>query len=146
MATVATFSGCGAGAGADRPVTAIARGIVTYRGEPVSEAVVVLQPSDKRGYSASAMTDREGRFDLKTFPPESGAVPGFYGVVIMKVSQEDVYAESEEGIRPKGSASKGSAPQPTSLIPARYSDPSKSELNVEVPSSGTDHLLFNLVD
>ena len=138
MAVAVVSAGCGSGRPkSNRPATALARGLVTYRGEPVSDAVLVFQPSAQGGFAASAMTDREGRFDLKAFPPDSGAVPGSYGVVVMKVSQEDVASEGGPG---------NAVAQPASLIPAKYSDASKSGLNAEVPAEGTEMLLFELKD
>jgi hypothetical protein len=130
------ISGCG-GPKSDRPSVVPARGRVTYRGEPVADAVLVFNPSTTDGFAASASTDPQGAFDLKTFPPESGAVPGTYSVAILKVSQEDIYAE--------GNPKRGAA-QPTSLIPARYGNPSKSGLQLEVPADGTDQLLIELTD
>lgn len=134
---VVAATGCGSRAKPNRPATVPARGVVTYRGEPVSDAVLVIQPSAQKGYAASASTDAEGKFDLKAFPPDSGAVPGAYGVVVMKVSQEDVHSE--------GSHRRG-IPEPKSLIPAKYVDPAKSGLRVEIPAGGAEELRFDLKD
>jgi len=138
MAVAVVCAGCGSGRPkSNRPATALARGLVTYRGKPVEDAVLVFQPSAQSGFAASAMTDRDGRFDLKAFPPDSGAVPGTYKVVVMKVSQDDVAAAAGPG---------NAVAQPASLIPAKYCDPSKSGLTAEVPAEGTEQLLFELRD
>lgn len=133
---VVVLAGCGGGPKTDRPATVPAHGLVTYRGEPVPEAVVVFQP-DGHKYAAAATTDAEGKFDLKAFPPESGAVPGAYRVTLMKISQDDVVYEKTP---------RRSVPQPKSLIPAKYADPTKSGLTVEIPADGAEELRFELKD
>ncbi|HWL08015.1 MAG TPA: hypothetical protein VNQ76_06415 [Planctomicrobium sp.] len=131
-------AGCGGSRSkGDRPATVRARGVVTYQGEPVTDAVVVFQPSTQGGFAASALTDQKGEFDLKTFPPDSGAVPGMYAVAILKVSQEDIYSEETQ---------KASVARLRSLIPSQYSNASKSGLNVEIPPKGTEQLVFDLKD
>src|SRR5579863_8429677 len=67
-----------------RPETAPASGVVTFQGEPLEGAVVVFQPTAPDGIGASALTDGEGKFELQTFPPDFGAVPGKYVVCITK--------------------------------------------------------------
>ena len=131
------LAGCGGNGAPQRPATAIAQGMVVYRGEPVSEAVVVFQSTTPGGYAASAMTDEHGEFDLKAFPPASGAVPGAYVVTILKGSQEDVYA---------GGGSPAATPASVPLIPVKYSLPAQSGLKAEIPESGTQGLFFDLKD
>ncbi|AMV20788.1 hypothetical protein [Planctomyces sp. SH-PL14] len=136
LLAVVVLTGCGGGPKTDRPATVPAHGVVTYRGEPVPEAVVVFQPSAHK-YAAAATTDAEGKFDLKAFPPESGAVPGAYRVTLMKISQDDVVYEKK---------ARRSVPQPKSLIPAKYADPTKSGLTVEISAEGAEELRFELKD
>lgn len=136
LLAVVVLTGCGGGPKTDRPATVPAHGVVTYRGEPVPEAVVVFQPSAHK-YAAAATTDAEGKFDLKAFPPESGAVPGAYRVTLMKISQDDVVYEKK---------ARRSVPQPKSLIPAKYADPTKSGLTVDIPTDGAEELRFELKD
>lgn len=136
LVAMALLAGCGGGPKTDRPATVPAYGVVIYRGEPVPEAVVVFQPNGHK-YAAAATTDAQGKFDLKAFPPESGAVPGAYRVTLMKISQDDVVYEK----KPRGAVA-----QPKSLIPAKYADPTKSGLTVEIPAEGAEELRFELKD
>ena len=141
IAFVAAISGCGAPSDPwldARPETALASGIVTYLGKPLEGAVVVFQPQDPHGVGASALTDSEGKFELQTFPPDFGAVPGLYSVTIMKTE-----------IPQQKSLSPGNADDPgpvfaVSVIPERYSRTSNSGLKAEIPESGADSLDFDL--
>ncbi|MDB5338285.1 MAG: hypothetical protein JWN70_3904 [Planctomycetaceae bacterium] len=135
------LSGCGEQADHwkdARPETAPASGMVTFDGEPLEGAVVVFQPTAPDGIGASALTDGEGKFELRTFPPELGAVPGKYAVSIMK---------TEMPKRPSSSAGNVDDPEPihvVSVIPQKYAIPTQSDLSAEIPESGTDTLDFEL--
>lgn len=97
----------------------------------------MFQPTAPGGIGASALTDSEGKFELKTFPPDLGAVPGTYSVTITKTEM------------PKQSANTGNADDPApifvvSVIPERYGISSKSDLTAEIPEEGTDTIAFDL--
>ena len=119
-----------------RPDTAPASGIVTYEGEPLAGAVIVFQPTAPGGIGASALTDAEGRFELQTFPPEPGAVPGTYAVAVMKTEMPAAAAT--------GSAGDPDPIHVVSVIPEKYAIPANSGLTAEVPDGGTDTLDFDL--
>lgn len=133
---------CGCGKKSDRwkdarPATAPASGVVTLQGAPLEGAIVVFQPAAPGGIGASALTDAQGKFELKTFPPDLGAVPGKYAVTVMK---------TEMPKRPAGSANVDD-PDPVhvvSAIPEKYSNPALSDLTAEIPEAGTDKLAFDL--
>ncbi|SFI63448.1 carboxypeptidase-like regulatory domain-containing protein [Planctomicrobium piriforme] len=129
------FSGCGQQSDrwkAQRPTVAPASGTVTFEGLPLEGAVVVFQPTAPDGIGASALTDSDGKFELKTFPPESGAVPGSYSVVIMKTDAEDQPSEDAAPVMVK------------SLIPIKYSIAAKSGLVADIPPSGLENISFDL--
>ncbi|WP_459554445.1 carboxypeptidase-like regulatory domain-containing protein [Lacunimicrobium album] len=133
---IVLLTGCESGSDPNRPTTAPASGMVTYLGNPVSEAVVVFSPTTHK-FAASAVTDQDGKFDLQAFPPESGAVPGSYTVMVLKASQEDVF--QDQGKKPVMA-------KPRSLIPAKYSNPAQSGLVAEITEAGNNSMIFELKD
>jgi hypothetical protein len=128
---------------AARPQTAPANGRVTYRDEPLAGAIVVFQPVAPGGIGASSVTDSQGRFQLSTFPPQLGVVPGEYQVSISKTGPPGGLAGGEN---PFGENSSDASIMVVSLIPTRYGFPTKSGLTANVPEGGTDALVFHLVD
>ncbi|MBA4031779.1 MAG: hypothetical protein C0478_12940 [Planctomyces sp.] len=128
---------------AARPQTAPANGRVTYRDEPLAGAIVVFQPVAPGGIGASSVTDSQGRFQLSTFPPQLGVVPGEYQVSISKTGPPGGSAGDEN---PLGENSSDASIMVVSLIPTRYGFPTKSGLTANVPAGGTDALVFLLVD
>lgn len=76
-----------------RPPTHAAGGVVTYRGQPVVDGLVVFltNPSyEKWKYgevAAIGVTDADGRFRLRTFQPGDGAVAGRHTVLVQKTTQ-----------------------------------------------------------
>ena len=85
------LAGCGEDPGVtDRPATVPVSGVVTLGGNPVEGATVTFHAGvpapgqTAQGNSAVGQTDAEGRFQLKTFEANDGAVPGEYVVTISK--------------------------------------------------------------
>ncbi|MFG0335441.1 MAG: hypothetical protein ACF8TS_18945, partial [Maioricimonas sp. JB049] len=64
----------------DRPETAPVTGTVMYQGEPVEGATVVFTPAGSQATGAVAKTDASGKFELMTYEPGDGAIPGKYQV------------------------------------------------------------------
>ncbi len=69
-----------AGCGADDWATV--RGRVRLDGKPVSDALIEFQPTSPDGSPASALTDSEGRYDLRYSFQRRGTAPGEYTVSI----------------------------------------------------------------
>lgn len=140
LLAVMVLMACGCGRQKDRwlaarPATTLASGEVTFEGKPLEGAIVVFQPTAPGGIGASGMTDAQGKFELKTFPPESGAVPGAYSVSILKTAM------------PSGANNNNDDSQPVlvvSVIPNKYSIPTESGLNAQIPEAGTEDLVFHL--
>lgn len=145
---IVVMTGCGSGTDdskAGRLDTVPAEGIVTYRGEPLETAMIILQPSDNHGIAASAVTNAEGKFVLKSYPPDAGTVPGTYTVSIIKTDFDDPKFNTKPVDNDSPEYLKSSTdPVPVSLIPIRYNDPSTSRLSAEIPPEGTTELLFEL--
>ncbi len=137
--------GCSGGSDkskANRPQTAIAKGVVTYNGKPLDDALIVFVPEANDGTAASAVTDSSGGFSMMAFPPESGAVPGKYKVTVSKMIDPPVaqFDESSHDAPPPKTS------KPKSLIPIKYSQPHTSNLTAEVPVEGAEALKLELKD
>jgi hypothetical protein len=115
-----------------RPKTVEASGVITWNGEPLDAAQVVLVPAASSGHGASALSAADGSFKLSAFPPDEGAVPGSYKVMIVKADvpqvQEDVAVMSYAKL----------------LIPKKYTDVQTSGLTVEIPESGKQDITLVL--
>lgn len=132
---------------ANRPATVSAQGIVTYRGSPLEKAMVIFQPKETTGVAASAVTNAKGEFTLRSFPPDTGAIPGSYAVTIMKTDFDDPkYDTMPVNNNDPDYMKEAADPTPVSLIPIRYNDPAQSGLTADIPQQGTTALRFDLVD
>ncbi len=112
-------------------------GCVRLDGRPLSGASVTF-------YSDTAqipgLTDSNGRYELK-----SGVTPGEYRVVISKMEgSEQAMLAVDPGAIGRVKPSAGSASLPKQIVPARYSNPTKTELRFSVASTGTTRADFDL--
>lgn len=130
------------------PVT----GRVTIHQKPLEGATINFANKSQDSYSASAVTDVEGRFRLTTYvsPREfyAGAVPGEYTVIITKAPPGDTpseeMAQMEHASPEERQAfmvkqmekymeqSNSGKPKPKSEVPEKYSSPETSKLKVTV--------------
>lgn len=138
LGSICAITGCGAEK-VDRPTTAPARGIVTYKGAPVEKAVVTFTPKQRGGSSAYAKTDTQGRFVLQTFDVDDGAVPGEHVVTVRKflivVPEKD---EWDPGyVEP---------PPPKALVPEKYMNEKTSDLTAGVQEGEENEFTFDLND
>ena len=124
----------------DRPATVPAKGVLTYKGQGVEGATVILAPESTgpEAYGASAATGSGGEFSLATFPPDEGAVPGRYRVGVTKF-------EAPQTAEPAASHEEAAtvAP-PKALLPEKYADPAKSGLTIEIPEGGKTDIKIEL--
>jgi hypothetical protein len=130
------LSGCGGSQDANRPDRVPASGVVLYKGDPVEGATVVFAPQD-HSHSAAARTGPDGRFQLRTFQPGDGAVPGNFKVTVTKIevsSQGPPASDDEE--RPE--------PQQKWLLPQNYGSAESSGLTAPVTADGTNEFTFEL--
>ncbi|MCA9090662.1 MAG: carboxypeptidase regulatory-like domain-containing protein [Planctomycetaceae bacterium] len=140
----ATLSGCGGGDDhPERPDRAEVSGTVTYKGEPIDKATVSFHPEAADGKAAFAITDAEGKFVMGTFETRDGVVAGTYHVTVTKMESTSAAQVSQDdpnyNPNPPPSVSK-------SLLPKKYSDPSKSGLQVTIDAEPIKDLKFELVD
>jgi hypothetical protein len=130
------FVGC-AGSG-DNPPTSEVTGVVTYQGTPLSSVTVTFMPQN--GRPAMGITDEQGQYVLSTFEENDGALPGTHSVTITNYSQEfdpmpgtPEYEEAQKNPKPP-------------RFPARYSDPTQSDLTAEVKPGEENEFPFDLTD
>jgi hypothetical protein len=149
-------SGCGGDPHlADRPQTAPVTGQVTYNGNPVEGATVTFRPAGAGvpgalgsgdGQGAVGQTDSNGRFQLTTFSPNDGAVPGQYQVSIRKLDkaeQPEVFDEDDPRYDPDVGTEETAPPK--HLLPEKYANPQTSGLT-ETVSDGENEFQFDLTD
>ena len=125
----------------DWPARVPAGGVVTYLGTPVEKATVVLsiRRDDKnKSYNASGTTDSAGKFVLRTFRPNDGAVVGTHKVQIQKIT----FSERPKDLPPMADFT----PVETSHLPKRYGSPDSSGLTAEVTEKGPNQFIFELND
>jgi hypothetical protein len=95
LALVGTGTGCG---GDPKPVKV--QGKVTLDGQPVANALVVFLPVEEGGgRQATGSTKADGSFQLETFKPGDGALPGQYKVTVnyTEAATYDPPPEPQEG-------------------------------------------------
>jgi hypothetical protein len=135
--------GCGSSSDrhkAKRPKTARAEGTVTYKGQPLEGAIVVLHPTVPQGIAAMALTNASGKFIARAYPPDSGAVPGVYKVTVEKMLDAGPSTASPEN------HDAPPPPPPKSLIPKKYSKPESTPLKAEISEAGSAEIKLELVD
>ncbi len=132
--------GCGGGGDGDRPSRVPVSGVITISGQPLAGATVVFIPV-AHNYGATAMTDSDGAYELQTFDPKDGAVPGRYQVTVRKVESPVGVPATEE---PPDDDDAGPLFVEKSLIPAKYGQPNTSGLEAQVAESGENKLSFDL--
>lgn len=133
----------GCGSPTDQTPTVGVKGTVTLGGKPLEGADVYFINGQ---YSGSGKTDATGVYTLS-----GGAVTGENTVYISKLSVPEGAAGSDGAIDegqlmamagdPSVSNSKTG---PKQLVPAKYSDPGKTELKFAVPDSGAEAADFAL--
>lgn len=118
----------------DRPKTAPAAGVITLDGKPLDGAQVVLVP-ESGTHGASALSAADGSFRLSAFPPDDGAVPGSYKVMIVK----SIVPELQEGETAELAYAK-------LLVPKKYTDANTSGLMVDIPDAGKTDIKLELAE
>ena len=133
----------GCGSPSNETPTVGVRGAVTMGGKPLEGANVYFINGQ---YSSSGKTDAEGVYELS-----GGTVAGENIVYITKLSIPEGAAGSDGAIDEGQLMAMAGDPSvahskagPKQLLPAKYSDPGKTELTFAVPESGTDAADFSL--
>jgi len=131
--------GCESEQNDGHPPRANVAGMVTLNGTPVEGATVRLYPKASDGKGATGRTLADGKFQLTTFNPGDGVLPGDYVVTVSKTEVEEVMSEEEklkmqEMGRPIPKAKK------TELLPKETTNPKTSDLSISVTLDGENKL------
>ena len=136
-----TLAGCG---GDDLAPRYGVSGQVTRLGKPLTKGTISFLPVDAaRGRAATGEIQPDGSYTLMTQDPGDGAMAGDYLVTVTVVDVDDSKLERMPGGMPR--LDQPQKVQVKSLIPSKFSDPSKTDLKAKVePHSNS--LKFDLVD
>jgi hypothetical protein len=115
------IAGCSS---SDAPKTAPARGTITINGKPLANVGVTFLP-EGTGPIASANTNEQGEFNLRTVNPGDGAPIGMHRVVV---------GAAEEGPRKPGAPA----------IPPKYGRLESTDLSAEVKAGEKNVFSFDL--
>lgn len=125
------------------PVT----GKILLEGAPVDGAVVAFSSEDGKA-TAVAMTDELGAFQLNVPPGKQGVPPGKYRVTVRKSTVANAVKEPTSFAEMEREHQAGRTPEPPPVpklaVPARYGDPTSSQLAEEVTLSGKNNFVFDL--
>ncbi|MBA2117683.1 hypothetical protein [Bremerella alba] len=118
----------GCSGNSDYPATAPVKGVLLYEGKPLANASISLIPDS--GRPASGTTNVDGKFELMTFAPGDGAIPGEHRVLVQKYAQPsgDLYSATK------------------SEIPMRYSEIKSTPLRQKVLAKDNPELRIELED
>lgn len=144
---IVAITGCGADGIAVNSVT----GMVTYKGQPVSDALVSFVPTqENRG--ASGMTGADGTFILLTQgATQNGAMLGEYEVWIEKIVPVDASGKAlppaePQPYRPDAPASSEQRPIMKSLLPKKYDGSEGKSPIIQSVTKGKNHFVIDLTD
>jgi hypothetical protein len=127
---------CCLGCGSRGPKTVRVSGIVEFDGQPLTKGRIAFVPQaggeGALNRPATGTIDSKGHFELSTFKPGDGAVPGKYFVAVFSNSAEPTLEEAAQGAKT------------ISAIPGGYNDPRSSGLTATVNDSGAMTIDFKL--
>lgn len=138
--------GCGGETVKRDPVYKV-RGVVTYKGKPVSGADVTFTCEEK-GRSAFGRTNDSGEYELTTFGSNDGAVAGKHAVAISKIpvpaNTPTIAPTESDDYAPPGIGKSTDPVKPKSDIPEKYATAATSGLVAQVNSDGENVYDFSL--
>ena len=160
--------GCGSGIPpVDHPPTAQCTGVVSYHGDPVDGALVLLlsDESNSTRWTPSGTTDAEGRFEIRTVfsrsQIERGLIPGSYKVLVSKapvadelpLTPHEAHLAEVEALNAGQTAGQNAgkrratndAPEFRGLLPEKYASEKTTPLSLEVSYENTS-VAFELED
>jgi hypothetical protein len=139
---LASIAGCGAGG--DHPTVYPVTGTVIYKGQPVADAVVAFQ-GENATKLATGKTDAQGRFQLTTYEPGDGAVPGKHHASVSKVTATPAASTTSASMEDAAAAAKTQTQAVAkSELPEQYADPARSQLEFTVTESGPNDFQIDL--
>ena len=120
------------------------KGKVTWKGDPVEGASIMLSPVNSGGTarSAGATSDSKGEFKIRTLNPDDGAFPGEYAITVRKMQADKTYTEEEiEAANARGQSLEINS---KNVLPEKYSNSKTSGLKVTVTEGKNEDLIIEL--
>jgi len=146
FAVVAT--GCG-GQRKDIPKTVPVTVKLTYQGQPLASANVLMVPEDSGGKGASGVTDANGAAEMGLPGLTKGVIPGRYRIAVSKVESGSVASatSAEEFYKAKQQAAGDpAASAPKQVLPKKYANAQTSGLECTVTEAPNQVFEFTLSD
>ena len=146
LVVLVALVGCSRAPTRDGPELVKVTGTITLDGEPVEGAHIRFSP-EAGGSAAYAVSDRRGRYELRTFDPGDGAIPGKYGISATKEVTEpgmefDSQAAMEAYVKEHGERpSRGKA---VNALPDKYATMDTSELTADITVAKKNHFDLEL--
>jgi hypothetical protein len=116
------------------------QGVITLDGVPLAGATVLFMPEGSgAGRPASGYTADDGMFELMTYQPGDGALPGTYRVLIRKSEAAKDRDTAEQNALQRAKAKyeeKAQQKSRNSSVPAVYASFDTSPLRCTVPVAG----------
>lgn len=138
----AVLTGCGGGGDKwtkERPKPFPVSGKVAFKGQAVAGATVVFVP-DGHTQAATGQTDSSGAYQLQTYSPNDGAVPGKYKVTITKVEVTSTDTSQESRV------DNTAVTEQKWLVPQKYGNSEASGLTADVTEGGKNNFDFELTE
>lgn len=139
------FTGCNQGG---LPGLVAGKGQVNYDGTPLPGATVTFLPAEGLAdgrRSAAAMTDAQGKFNLRTLNPGDGILPGDYIITVIKTESPPELSEEEKAKILMGQA-RPPVPKLTQehLIAEKYASNDTTDLKLTIGPKGDKNIKLEL--
>jgi len=110
------------------------KGVVTIDGKPANHAFVLFTPQDPDGKVAHGSTDSAGTFQLMTFRPHDGALPGLYKITVAYSKADPTALGPMSPLETQGAERQT---KPASLVlPPIYTQIDQTVLKHRIPEDG----------
>lgn len=139
-------AGCARESRRDGPEMARVTGSITLDGEPLAGAHIRFSPEAK-GPAAFGVSDNRGRYELRTYEPGDGAIPGKYGISITKEVTEGGMEFESQAAKEAYVKENGEPPprETVNVVPEKYSTKKTSGLTAEITISKKNRIDLPLV-
>ena len=117
LVALSAFSGCGGNSTSLGVSTAPVKGKVTYKGQPLTQGSISLEPENS-GREAAGSIQPDGSFVLTTYKKDDGAIIGSHRVAVSSMSTAGKVG-----------------------VPAKFHSYSSSKIQVEVAADKGEYLI-----
>jgi hypothetical protein len=116
-----------------------ASGELRLNGEPVDNATILFYPVGQTR-AASAVTDKNGNFNVMTLNPNDGIYPGDYIITVTKIEQHgEIIEDSRDEKKPPIDTR-----EIIYFLPSKYSELDTTDLKITIPKNGNNNIALNL--